>query len=96
MSVSDLDVRHIASLARLELADGQLPALVRELNDILAHMDVLQAVDMRTAATPMQPGTPTLLRADEPGSVPLARERADFAPSSRDGFFLVPRLSTHE
>lgn len=36
------------------------------------------------------------LRADVPGSVPLARPIAAFAPEERDGFFLVPRLATHE
>ena len=28
--------------------------------------------------------------------MPLERPREAFAPQMRDGFFLVPRLSTHE
>jgi hypothetical protein len=28
--------------------------------------------------------------------IPLARARDAFAPKMADGFFLVPRLSTHE
>jgi aspartyl-tRNA(Asn)/glutamyl-tRNA(Gln) amidotransferase subunit C len=36
------------------------------------------------------------LRPDVGPPIPLARERDAFAPSMRDGFFLVPRLSTHE
>jgi hypothetical protein len=36
------------------------------------------------------------LRADDGAQYPLARQREEFAPSMRDGFFLVPRLSTHE
>ena len=102
MSISEADVRHVAALARLEIADGRVDALVRELNGILVHMDVLQQVELqgadarhedeemssRTAVTPM--------REDDPTSDPLARSRAEFAPAERDGFFLVPRLATHE
>ncbi len=107
MSVSEQDVRHIAALARLELADARIDTLVTELNGILAHMDVLQAVEMSPAAGPevsdasSARGT-TLdasvagLRSDTPGAVPLHRERESFAPAFRDGFFLVPRLATHE
>jgi len=36
------------------------------------------------------------LRSDENKPIELARPIADFAPKSKDGFFLVPRLSSHE
>jgi hypothetical protein len=37
------------------------------------------------------------MRSDVDGtSVPLAVPREAFAPEMRDGFFLVPRLATHE
>jgi aspartyl-tRNA(Asn)/glutamyl-tRNA(Gln) amidotransferase subunit C len=36
------------------------------------------------------------LGADERTSVPLVRARDEFAPLMRDGFFLVPRLATHD
>jgi hypothetical protein len=36
------------------------------------------------------------LRADSGPQIPLARPRETFAPKMADGFFLVPRLSTHE
>ncbi|MES2523372.1 MAG: Asp-tRNA(Asn)/Glu-tRNA(Gln) amidotransferase subunit GatC [Gemmatimonadota bacterium] len=97
MSVTEQDVRHIASLARLELDDARTSSLVRELNGILAHMDVLQAVDMSAAASDedaIHGATP--LRPDALSSLPLASERGTFAPNYQDGFFLVPRLSTHE
>jgi len=96
VSVTRDDVRHIASLARLGIADDRLDALVRELNGILGHMQVLRQV--RTgdagAAESGQPGM--TLRPDVEGAVPLARPREEFAPKMRDGFFLVPRLATHD
>ncbi len=100
MSVSGQDVLHIAALARLAIAPDRVETLVAELNGILAHMDVLQGVDMSaipaTASDALAAATPTTLRADVGGAVALQRERSEFAPASRDGFFLVPRLSTHE
>lgn len=108
MAVSKDDVRHIAGLARLGVPDERIEALVGELNGILGHIDALQQVPsagLAAAAQEARAGMP--LRADEPPSVPLARPRESFAPEMRgrdgasvramkDGFFLVPRLATHE
>ncbi len=94
MAVSESDVRNIALLARLGVAHADVPALVDQLNGILAHMDVLQGVDIGDALDGVVPEG-MQLRPDENTPVPLARERGDFAPEFRDGFFLVPRLATH-
>jgi aspartyl-tRNA(Asn)/glutamyl-tRNA(Gln) amidotransferase subunit C len=111
MAVSDDDVRHVAGLARIGLDPERIPQLVRELNGILEHMEVLAAVESTAAdataadaaaadaaaadaaaATGESHGA---LRSDEPVRAVLAVERHEFAPAVRDGFFLVPRLSTH-
>lgn len=93
MAVTRDDVRRIAALARIGIDDDQLDALVTELSGILGHMAVLSrvepiAVRHEPAGMPLAP--------DEPPGVPLARARDEFAPRMRDGFFLVPRISTHE
>jgi aspartyl-tRNA(Asn)/glutamyl-tRNA(Gln) amidotransferase subunit C len=97
MAVTREDLLHVASLARLALDDASIPRLVKELNGILAHMEVLQKVDT-AGVTPAEgvgdAGMP--LRADGGPPYPLAHPREEFAPETRDGFFLVPRLSTHE
>ena len=96
MAVTEQDLGHIIALARLGLAPEQLPALVRELNGILAHMDVLQDVDTGSVEPVHGVGAGgTRLRADDGAPYPLARARDEFAPEMRDGFFLVPRLATH-
>lgn len=94
MSVTPDDVKHVASLARLGLDESHLPALVRELNGILAHMDVLQKVDISGVPLTAHDGA-SPLRDDDAPPMSLSRSRESFAPASRDGFFLVPRLSTH-
>ena len=97
MAVTIDDVRHIAALARLGLDDDRATLLARELNTILGHMDALsrvstdgvdEAVGVGSAGLPQRP--------DVGPPIPLARSLDAFAPAMRDGFFLVPRLSTHE
>jgi aspartyl-tRNA(Asn)/glutamyl-tRNA(Gln) amidotransferase subunit C len=91
------DVRHIATLARLGLGDDRAHALVGELNTILRHMDVLSKVDTGDALEVTGVGASGApLRPDAGPPMPLAHERETFAPRMQDGFFLVPRLSTHE
>ena len=95
MAVTLDDVRHIAALARLGLDDARAEALVDELNTILKHMDVLSKVDTSSiGSSVLTAGTP--LRPDQGPQISLGHPRDSFAPSMRDGFFLVPRLSTHE
>ena len=97
MSVTNDEVRKVADLARLAIADDRLPALVAELNRILAHMDVLSKVKTGESVPAEGIGAAgTPLRPDGGASVPLQRPIADFAPAVRDGFFLVPRLATHD
>jgi aspartyl-tRNA(Asn)/glutamyl-tRNA(Gln) amidotransferase subunit C len=92
MSVSRDDVRQIAALARIGVAEERLDALARELDGIIAHMEVLA----RVSAVDAVPQAAMPLANDEPPSVPLDRPRESFAPKTRDGFFLVPRLATHD
>lgn len=97
MSVSEDEVRHVAMLARLGLDAERIPTIAAELNGILAHMDVLSRVDTAVVGPVTGVGAAgTPLRVDGGNQIPLARPREAFAPAARDGFFLVPRLATHE
>lgn len=95
MSVTPDDVKRMAKLSRLGVEESELPALVNELNGILQHMEELQSAnlsgldgDLDHLATP--------LRSDDFHADVLHRSVGDFAPSMRNGFFLVPRLTTHD
>lgn len=99
MPVSHDDVRHVASLARLAVPDSKLDDLVRELNGILVHMDVLREVETGegepdTSYTGLPP-TSTPLRSDSSGPIPMTLPIESFAPQVRDGFIIVPRLASH-
>ncbi|MFL5468178.1 MAG: Asp-tRNA(Asn)/Glu-tRNA(Gln) amidotransferase subunit GatC [Gemmatimonadaceae bacterium] len=97
MAVSRDDVLHIADLARLGVDSARADELTKELSAILAHMDVLSQVDTKSVAdTPGDDGDGTPLRPDSGTPALMERTLESFAPSMRDGFFIVPRLATHE
>jgi len=98
VAVSEKDVRHVATLARLAIDPARLPSLVSELNGILEHMEELGRFETRREmGEGRSETTATPIRSDVGGTpVPLAIPRDAFAPEMREGFFLVPRLETHE
>ncbi|HVT38767.1 MAG TPA: Asp-tRNA(Asn)/Glu-tRNA(Gln) amidotransferase subunit GatC [Gemmatimonadaceae bacterium] len=108
MPISRDDVLHIAALARIAVPTAGLDTLAQELSGILRHMDALQRVPSEGAAAAADDAREGMrLRADAPPRVPLEHPRESFAPTIEgrdrtrvpammDGFFLVPRLATHE
>ena len=97
MAVTREDVLHVAALARLALADDAVPRLVNELNGILAHMEVLSKVNTSGVSGAEAVGDAGMsLRVDGGPPYSLAHPREALAPEMRDGFFIVPRLATHE
>ena len=97
MSVSEDEVRHVATLARLGLDETRIPTIAAELNGILAHMEVLSKVDTSIVGPVTGVGAAgTPLRVDGGNQIPLARPREAFAPAMREGLLIVPRLATHE
>lgn len=99
MAVSREEVLHIAALARFKLDDKRVDRLARELSSILGHIEVLSTVDTKGASPIIdskaeEAGTP--LRDDAGPPASLASSLESFAPAMKDGFFIVPRLATHE
>ncbi len=97
MAIGPDDVRHVAVLARLAVPESQLPELVAQLNGILSHMDALAKVKTSGVVATAGVGDAAMpLRIDIGPPIPLEHPLDSFAPQSRDGFLLVPRLATHE
>jgi aspartyl-tRNA(Asn)/glutamyl-tRNA(Gln) amidotransferase subunit C len=94
MTVRREDVLHVARLARLRLSDEEIALFTVQLNDILAHVAELAALD--TATVPPVLGAaewPAPLRTDEPGPDPLAFDSTKLSTHNEAGFFTVPRLA---
>jgi aspartyl-tRNA(Asn)/glutamyl-tRNA(Gln) amidotransferase subunit C len=97
VAVTREDVLHIAELARLGVDGARADELTKELSAILAHMEVLSHVDTATAPATAGVGSAgTPLRPDVGVPPLMERKLESFAPAMRDGFFIVPRLATHE
>jgi aspartyl/glutamyl-tRNA(Asn/Gln) amidotransferase C subunit len=97
MSIGREEVLHVARLAELDVPAQDVEGLVAQIGRIVDYVAQLNQVPPGEHAAAFQSGPPAVtLREDVPGSVPLVRGPAAFAPEFRDGFFLVPRLGSME
>ena len=92
MSVTKDDVRKVARLSRIAVADEKLDALAEELNGIMGWIEQLNEVDVE-GVEPLTSVVETRLpmRTDE---VTDGNRREDVlanAPKSDEGFYVVPR-----
>ncbi len=93
--IDETEVRHVASLARLALEDGEVERLTRELEGVLAHMDRIGSLELGPAGPePEGRDLAPASRPDRPDPDPLAFGPEAMAPDWRDGFFVVPRLAS--
>jgi aspartyl-tRNA(Asn)/glutamyl-tRNA(Gln) amidotransferase subunit C len=93
MAIDIETARRVAHLARIEVADGDLPRVAAELSGILGFMEQLREVDV-TGVEPMTSVTPTAApmredRVTDGGD--RARVLAN-APDARRGFFAAPKV----
>lgn len=94
MKLTEKEVRYVAGLANLTLSDEEVPRLVANLDEILAHMDRLSEID----TTGVEPMSQVLYAADDLASLredmprPTLGSEAALAnaPLSGPGFFKVP------
>jgi len=87
------EVRRIAALARLELDDEALDRAAGELTKILAFVETLRQLDLEGCAPSAFAPAGAPLREDAPNGRRLSNEAAlAAAPSTEDGFFLVPPI----
>lgn len=97
MKISSEDVRHIARLAEMNVAESELDALTGQLDRIVSFVAQLEALPAGEAAAPFHPGPGQVaLRPDAVNPVPLARPLAELAPEFQDGLLVVPRLGAQE
>lgn len=93
MSVDTATVRHIAKLARLQMSDAEVEALVPELNNILGWVEQLSEVDTQG----VEPLTAVIdqqlrLRDDVVDDGGIRDAVLANAPDSEHGFFAVPKV----
>jgi aspartyl-tRNA(Asn)/glutamyl-tRNA(Gln) amidotransferase subunit C len=90
--VTEETVEHVARLARLSLTDEERRLFARQLEDILAWADSLQALDTSDVPPMSHPREAEAFREDEPRDGLDRRAALEAAPEAADGLFRVPRV----
>ena len=95
MTITPEQVRHVADLARLQIAEGELEKFARQLDAILEYMQTMEEVDTRgVPATSHAVDIINAFREDR-RKPSLSREEAlANAPDPREGSFGVPKVIT--
>ena len=93
MTIGVNDVRHVARLAELEIAEADIPALAEQLEEIVTFVGQLSTVKLPDDAQPVTLGPEQVaLRDDVVAPIPMVRGPGAIAPVFEQGFFVVPRL----
>lgn len=94
MAVTREEVLQVAALARLRLEEDEVERFTAQLNDILSHMEELEAVDVEgVEAIGAVAEWNAPLREDDVAPDSLRVPPSELAPSWREGFFTVPRVA---
>jgi aspartyl-tRNA(Asn)/glutamyl-tRNA(Gln) amidotransferase subunit C len=88
-AVDEEEVRHVAALARLGLAEGEAAEFAGQFADILEYFEALDEVPEVDA----EPELTNVLRPDEVDEGLTQEEALQNAPETEDGRFKGPRVS---
>ena len=93
MAIDIATVRSIAGLAGLEFSEEELAILSRQLDEILAYVEKLNELDLRSVEPTSHAAHPgDAFREDRVvPSIPVSEALAG-APESRSGHFAVPKV----
>lgn len=93
MSLSVEEVRRIAALARIELAEGDIDATCGKLNGIFGLIEQMQAVDTRGVEPMSHPQDVAQRLREDVATEPNRREAFQrIAPQTEAGLYLVPKV----
>ena len=87
--VDDEEVRHVASLARVDLEEAEVERFADQFADILEYFEALEEVpDVESEAE-----LANVMRPDEVREGLTQEEALRNAPETEDGYFVGPRVS---
>jgi aspartyl-tRNA(Asn)/glutamyl-tRNA(Gln) amidotransferase subunit C len=92
MKIAAADVRHVARLAELAVADADVEQLARELEAIVNFVAQLDLVPAQSLGGVVVGPAEVALRDDVVRPIAMTAGPASFAPAFDHGFFVVPRL----
>lgn len=94
MKITEQEVRYVAGLANLNLADAEVHKFQADLDEILVHVDKLNEID----TSDVEPMAQVLFQAEETATLRPDREVTPLgndlalanAPAAGSGYFKVP------
>ena len=87
--VDDEEVRHVASLARVDLEEAEVERFAAQFADILEYFEALEEVPDVDADAELA----NVMRPDEVREGLTQEEALRNAPETEDGYFVGPRVS---
>jgi aspartyl-tRNA(Asn)/glutamyl-tRNA(Gln) amidotransferase subunit C len=87
--VDDEEVRHVASLARVDLDEAEVERFAAQFADILEYFEALEGVPDIDADAELA----NVMRPDEIREGLTQEEALRNAPETEDGYFVGPRVS---
>lgn len=94
MSLTRKDLENIAHLARLEIAEAQMPVYVQSLSSIIAFVEQLKAAatdEVEPMAHPLE-GQAQRMRPDQVTERDAHEQYQKNAPRVEAGLYLVPKV----
>lgn len=93
MTSDSIDIRYVATLARIALTDDEIVRFSEELGELLSHVDALAELDTASVSGTAQVVESTNVCRDDTERPCLDREVVlAGAPQRQGGFFRVPRI----
>ncbi len=94
MTLSEKDVRDIATYTRIGLSDDELPQMTRDLNDIIASLAPITEYDLEGVEPTFHPiaGLVNVMREDVVGVSLTQEEALANSTSTEDGSFRIPTI----
>jgi aspartyl-tRNA(Asn)/glutamyl-tRNA(Gln) amidotransferase subunit C len=93
MAGTEIDVKYVAHLARLELSPEEEKTIGAQLADILGYIDKLKEVDVSGVEPTAHPfPLVNVMRADETRPGLTQEEALRNAPAQANGLFIVPKI----
>jgi len=93
LSSEKIDVRYVATLARLALTDAEVERFGAQLGDLLEHVNVIAQLDVSAVAATAQVVESRNVERDDVVGPMLDREVVlAQAPARQGAFFRVPRI----
>lgn len=96
MNLSEKEVRYVAELANLELSEEEVNRMMRDLGNILTHIEQLNELDTQSVSPMAQvlfeEDETATLREDIPHQTLTNAEALFNAPQSGSGYYKVPKV----